>query len=506
MARTPKNSPRMSRTSPATVGKITKKNKNLITNLKVESDASKSIVSSICTPRRMTRSFAKATHEEMPPPTSPLHTKKRKVNTSTKKSSLAVKQENEVNLSIRKGCKSMKLFAENVATESDSEDGLPSVSMLDQNETPILKIESHIDAELVETKPLAKQSSEKKSRKSKLSSITSVEPKLNTTFEMESEREENNEKTDLQSTDKHVAIKNRISVIDLTESPMIKKASPLNTTFSPLANILEQSEVELSDETFTEAKSEPTVQVVKSGPTPKSVKKTATQLKRLQAKTLLTTISESKSQTPITGILKQKSMSAAKKAKVLEAAKVIINEKNVTVTKPIGSVKKTPLKNGGSDAEKSSPFRFGATENKGRGFNFELVSKIPTWKELEKQKDQENNAKSGKFTCNNKQHYHFGEFKIFFFAVTKKAVPNFKAIHERMFEKDIALSDVQIHKSKRAEFIKSNKKVTNEGTPFDNNPMFVFRSSFNTVFSFLCVRVLLQKTSSNRSYQKQNVN
>lgn len=419
MARTPKNSPRMSRTSPATVGKITKKNKNLITNLKVESDASKSIVSSICTPRRMTRSFAKATHEEMPPPTSPLYTKKRKVNISTQKSSYADKQENEVNKSIRKGRKSMKLFAENVATESDSEGGLPSISMLDQNEIPILKIESHIDAELVETKTLATQSSEKKSRKSKRSSFSAndAEPKLNTTFEMETEHEENNEKTDLQSTGKHVAIKNRISVIDLTESPMIKKASPLNTTFSPLANILEQSEVKLSDETFTEEKSEPNDQIVKSGPTPKSTKKvstksakkTATQLKRLQAKTPMGTISESKSQTPITGILKQKPMSSAKKAKVLEAAKVIINEKNVTI-KPIGSVKKTPSKNGGSDAEKSSPFRFGETENKSRGFNFKLVSKIPTWKELEKQKDQENSAKSGKFTCN-KQHYHFGEFK-----------------------------------------------------------------------------------------------
>lgn len=89
------------------------------------------------------------------------------------------------------------------------------------------------------------------------------------------------------------------------------------------------------------------------------------------------------------------------------------------------------------------------------------------------------------------------------FAVTKKAVPNFKAIHERMFEKDIALSDVQNHKSKRAEFIKSNKKVTNEGTPLDNPMYFVHHL---TVFSFVCVCVLLQKTSSNRSYQNQNVN
>lgn len=65
---------------------------------------------------------------------------------------------------------------------------------------------------------------------------------------------------------------------------------------------------------------------------------------------------------------------------------------------------------------------------------------------------------------------------IIIFAVTKsvkKAVPNFKAIHERMFEKDLALSDVQSHKSKRADYIKSNKKVTNEGTPKHNFNHFV---------------------------------
>lgn len=407
MARTPKKLPRMSRASPATVGKITKKNNNLITNLKVESDESKSIVSSICTPRRITRSFAKATHEEMPPPT-PLHTKKRKVNTFTKKSSSAIKQENETNKSIRKGRKSMKLFADNVATESDSEDGLPSVSMLGQNETSVVKIESHINGELVEYKSLEKQSSGKKGGKSKRSSNNNAieaESNLNTTFEMETKNEENNKETDLSSADKHAAIKNRISVIDLTESPMVKKVSPLNTTFSPLANILEESEGKLINETFTEEKSEPKVQIVKSTTTtaaksskkaaPKSAKKAATQLKRLQVKT------------PINGILKQKPMSSAKKTKVLEAVKVVINE-NITI-EPIGSAKKTPLKNGGNDAEKSSPFRFGATENKGRGFNFNLITNIPTWKELDKQKEQDKNAKSGKFACN-KQHYHFGEF------------------------------------------------------------------------------------------------
>lgn len=402
MPRTPKNSPRMARASPATVGKITKRNNNLTANLKVETDASKSIVSSICTPRRLTRSFAKAKHGEMPPPTSPLHTKKRKRNTSTKKSTSAVKQENEANKMISKGRKSMKLFAENVATESDSEDGLPSVSML-------VKIESHIDAELVENAPLAHQSSDEKGRKSKNPSnnATEAEPKLNTTFEMDPENEEYNKETDLSSADKHAAIKNRISVIDLTESPMAKKASPLNATFSPLADILEESEVKLSDETFTEEKTEPIVQIIKSGLKPKSAKKAtpksaakkaAPQLKRLQVKTPLKTISETKSQTPINGILKQKPMSSAKKAKVLQAVKVVIKE-NVTI-EPNGSAKKTPLKNGGNDAQKSSPFRFGATETKGRGFNFKLVgSKIPTWKELEKQNDQEKNVKSGKFPC-----------------------------------------------------------------------------------------------------------
>lgn len=427
MARTPKNSPRMSRASPATVGKITKKNNNLIVNSKMDTDASKSIVSSICTPRRMTRSIAKATYEEMPPPTSPLHTKKRKINTSTKKSSSAVKQENEANKSIRKGRKSMKLFVENVATESDSEDGLPSVSMLGQNKTPIVKIERYIDTELIENKPLAKQSSGKKSRQSKRPSnnATEAESELNATFEMETETEENNKETDLPSAGKHAANKNRISVIDLTESPMVKKVGPLNTTFSPLANILEESEVKLSDETFTEEKSEPKVQIVKvPGPksarkaSPKSVKKAAPQLKRLQAKTPMKTISETQTKTPINGILKQKPMSSVKKAKVLEAAKVVIKE-SVT-TKPFGSAKKTPLKDDVNDAKRSSPFRFGATENKSRGFNFNLIgSKIPTWKELEKQKEQEKNTKSGRFACT-KQYFHFGEFKNDFIFCSNK--------------------------------------------------------------------------------------
>lgn len=399
MARTPKNSPRTSRASPATVGKITKKNNNSIANVKVETDASKSIVSSICTPRRMTRSFAKVKHEEMPPPTSPLHTKKRKPNTSTKKSTSAVKQENEAKKMIGKGRKTMKLFAENVAAESDS-----------QNKTPIVKIESHTDAELVENKPLAQQSSGKKGRKSKSPSnkANEAEPKLNTTFEMDPENEEYNKETDLPSAGKHAALINRISVIDLTESPMAKTASPLNATFSPLANILEESEVKLSDETFTEEKeTEPNVQIIKSGLTPKlakkvtpnssSAKKAAPQLKRLQVKAPMKTISETKSQTPINGILKQKPMSSAKKAKVLEAVKVVIKE-NVTI-EPNGSAKKTPLKIGGNDAQKSSPFRFGATETKSRGFNFKLVgSKIPTWKELEKQNDQGKYVKLGRFT------------------------------------------------------------------------------------------------------------
>lgn len=413
MARTPKNSPRMSRASPVTVGKITKKNNNLIVNPKMDVDASKSIVSSICTPRRMTRSFAKATHEEMPPPITPFHTKKRKVNTSTKKSSSAVKQENDANKSIKKGRKSMKLFAENVATESDSEDGLLSVSMLGQNKTPVVKLERYIETEIIENEPLAKQSSGKKSRNSKRSSNnatdTVAESELNATFEMEVVNEENYKETDLPSASKQAANKKRISVIDLTESPMIKKViSPMNTTFSPLANILEESEVKLGDETFTENKSEPKVQIVKSvsGPksakksSPKSVKKTAPQLKRLQVKTPMKTISGTKSQTPINGILKQKPMSSAKKVKVLEAAKVVIKE-SVTI-KPSGSAKKAPSQNGGNGVEKSSPFRFGAAENKSRGFNFNLIgSKIPTWKELEKQKEQEKNTKSGNFACNN---------------------------------------------------------------------------------------------------------
>lgn len=35
-------------------------------------------------------------------------------------------------------------------TESDSGDDLPSVSMLGQNKTPFVKIESHIEAELID--------------------------------------------------------------------------------------------------------------------------------------------------------------------------------------------------------------------------------------------------------------------------------------------------------------------------------------------------------------------
>lgn len=415
MGKTPKNSPRMSRASPATVGKITKKNNNLIGNLKVETDASKSIVSSICTPRRMTRSFAKVNHDEMPPPTSPLHTKKRKANTSTKKS-LAVKQENGANnKSINKGRKSMKMFAENVATESDSDDGQPSVSLSNKNRTLVVQIDRHNDAELVESKPLAKQPSEKEGRQSKGSSnenATEAESNmLNATFEMETENEENNEKTDLSSDGPNATIKNRISVIDLTESPIVKKGTnALNTTFSPLANILEESEVKSNDETFIEKKSEPKVPVVESDPTPQSAKKitpksnkkaaataAAPQLKRLQAKTPLKIMSKLKSQTPINGILKQKPMSSSKKAKVLEAAKVVIKE-NVTIKPTLGSAKKTTQRNGDHDTEKSSPFRFGAPENNSRGFNFNLKgTKIPTWKELEKQKEQEKNTKSCEF-------------------------------------------------------------------------------------------------------------
>lgn len=395
MARTPKNSPRTSRASPATVGKITKKNNNLLVNLKVESTGSKSLVSSICTPRRMTRSFAKATHEEMPPPASPLHTKKRKVNKSTKKSPSAGKQENETDKSVRKDRNSMKLFAEKVTTESNSEGELPSAGMLGQSKTPV-----------VENKPLEKQSSGKKGRKLKRSNAIEAESKLDTTFEMETENQENNKETDLPSAGKKAPIKNRISVIDLTESPVVKKSSPMNTTFSPLANILEESDAGLNEETFIEKNisfPEPKIQIVITAPTPKSaekvsikaVKKSAPQLKRLQAKTPMKAISEGKAKTPISGILKQKPMSSAKKVKVLEAAKVFIAE---TITsKPIGSAKKAPLKSGEKDAQKSSPFRFGAPENKSRGFNFNLIgSKIPTFKELEKKKEQAKATKSGK--------------------------------------------------------------------------------------------------------------
>lgn len=434
MAKTPKS--KMSIGTPATVGKISKNNVNDLTKFELFSDGSKSIASSICTPRRMTRSFAKMNYQDMPPPSSnPAALKKKKTNVSSKMAS-ATKPDGPEEESVKKNRKSMKLFSEDVPDEIDED--LPSVSMLGKAETPIKIVEKsetkHSASKKNSAGKRASSSADKKSRRTKNESnnaTENVESALNTTFEMETDEQVNVAAPAVKLSGKKSLAKNRISIIDLTYSPVVQKgASGLDATFNPLANIAEEDEdgVAPLNRTFTEDDPKdrtfspnPVQSAKKASPksakktTPKSVKKTSPTLKRLQTRTPVQKLTTRMRSTPIS-----KTMSSAKKVKVLEAAKVEIKRAAIEQT---SSTKKKPAKTVVNVVAEPMVFQFGAedssrgfnfklttnvteelnkqaekkTAKKVRGFDFSLVSKIPTSKDLEKRQMEKNKIKSGKF-------------------------------------------------------------------------------------------------------------
>lgn len=136
--------------------------------------------------------------------------------------------------------------------------------------------------------------------------------------------------------------KSHMSTIDLTESSMV----PSNTAVMALAMILEEDEIAIPLNEITS--------------------------------------------------MELKEFSSAKKLKIVEAAENLVQENCKTESSELQAAR-----NAASDAVKGSPFRFGLTENEGRGFNFNFqISKIPTLMKLERKKENKENKSRKLFNSN----------------------------------------------------------------------------------------------------------
>lgn len=413
MAKTPKTE--VKRRAPSTAIKMSK-----LDGTTKSSNDSESLVSSICTPlRRMTRSSARA----MLPPQMPLSAMKKKKQETSNKNVSPIKKDGAKFSSGKNRRKTVKLFAEtdpdydaenNLITFSDSEN--------EKKKTPKKysigkKVESAEDSPSLEAEQnqindsiVGERSSVSVENKQEdKSSKTSDNDELNLTFEMGAEVEETKSiitPVNAKKSKGEIPItKNRISIVDLTSSPMLSAQARLAS--SPLANNLESDNVAApaNDLTFTEDTDD--VAAEPASPKVKSIEKKSFEVPRSQKKVPLKKTAQFKSKPADSS----KVMSSAKKTKLLEAAKSLVVEKGVNGNKP------TVDSSAANDISKPAVFTFGATGNRPKPFNFELLkgSKIPTWQEMDKQKGLEANSKSGKLPNRLSQNSPIQSFKHFFF-------------------------------------------------------------------------------------------
>ncbi|XP_031628662.1 E3 ubiquitin-protein ligase RBBP6-like isoform X2 [Contarinia nasturtii] len=230
--------------------------------------------------------------------------------------------------------------------------------------------------------------------------------------------------------------KSRMSVIDLTDSPVAKpNTSVLNVTFTEESNN-ETTFQPVNDKTFSPV---PSTSVEKS-PKKKQEQATPAKLKtRASLETKAKSTGKKKSSPPLkrlqnTPFSKSKiqnnlntsnKMSSAKKAKVAEATVNLIS--STKVNKEIEKVKATRVT---IESPKSKIFKFGTENQQNPVFRFSLVS------------EHLKNPQIGKPNV--------------------KPVPNFTNIHKQMFKKAESIDEARNRQVERAKILLSGKKPPQE--------------------------------------------
>ncbi|XP_055305262.1 deoxynucleotidyltransferase terminal-interacting protein 2-like [Sitodiplosis mosellana] len=243
---------------------------------------------------------------------------------------------------------------------------------------------------------------------------------------------------------------NRISIVDLTDSPMVQNKSVLNETFTAedLMDTEEQEEeekkedAEAKDRTFTDDNNTTAINEKTFSPIPLSVKKFANKAAvtpapvKGRASLNVTTKSTAKKKSPqlkrlqSTPYLKPKTrnnlfepakLSSAKKAKVVEAA--------IELVEPLKRKSMDRVKVPKVAIQSPKVFKFGDENNHGEGFRFSLCAK-----------HLKNNQETGKSAV--------------------KRAPNFTNMHNRMFDKIESITETRDRHDQRAKLLLSGKKPT----------------------------------------------
>lgn len=270
----------------------------------------------------------------------------------------------------------------------------------------------------------------------------------------------------------------RISVIDLTDSPMIQQnTSVLNKTFSPVKepNKMEEKEEEeeAKDRTFTEEndiKSSINDKTFSPAPTPiaakikplassttrRSLMKSTgkmkpQQLKRLQATPFSKTA----------GL--NASLSSAKKAKLKEAITEFAEKPTL---KALNTLKVPEV------VINSPVFKFGDASNK-RVFRFDLVSSSLKANEP---------LSNGKFSLKTINCLSFDYesvsilmyFHLFSVKSNVKPVPNFRGMHKNLFGKSESIDETRNRYNQRAKLLLSGKKPAKISVKTQGRPLNIF--------------------------------
>lgn len=286
---------------------------------------------------------------------------------------------------------------------------------------------------------------------------------------------------------KKVLINNRVSVIDLTDSPMVQNKSALNETFTPKKEEKEEDE-EANDRTFTEDNNVTAICDKTFSPLPSSGKKGAKMIASTPAPTKkdrnslnVTATSAAKKKSPQlkrlqnTSYLKPKTrnnltqsgkMSSAKKAKVVEAA--------IKLIEPLKRKSTDKLKPPQVDFQSPKVFKFGEASdqqnNQTHDFRFSLCAA---------------HLKNGNETS---KHIHFNwifseiitKFILFSSLIGKSGVkraPNFSQLHNRMFNKIESIAETRDRHDQRAKLLLSGKKPTQAQAPAQGKNSFNNKSN-----------------------------